>query len=193
MAFSCEVNHLKIKKIITPTHLTLCFARKYFKSLDFTHRISCSNAIGSFCSRKRTENDTLYKSESQRGESKTGDQKLLWKLMQPYTFGGVLISSGRLSYTLNWFTFQSMHLPHTKSPEARTFSAVYSCPCSGEEDSLASRNRFFGHVDVRRLVFYFSPFIWKICDIIIYICRCSTYLETIERAGNARLILIKYF
>lgn len=103
---------------------------------SITHRISCSNAsIGSFCSRKRTENDTLYESESQRGESKTGDQKLLWKLMQPYTFDGVLISSGRLSYTLNWFTFQSMHLPHTKTPEARTFSAVYSCPCSGEEDS----------------------------------------------------------
>lgn len=158
-----------------------------------THRISCSNAsIGSFCSRKRTENDTLYESESQRGKNKTGDQKLSWKLMQPYTFDGVFISSGRLSYTLNWFTFQSMHLPHTKAPEARTFSAVYSCPCSGEEDSRFL-HRFFGHVDVRPLVFYFSFFIWKICNIIIYICRCSTYLETIERTGNARLILIKYF
>lgn len=73
------------------------------------------------CSRKRTENDTVHESESRRCESGTGDQKLLWKLMQPCTFDGVLISLGRLCYTLNWFTFQSMHLPRTKAPERALF------------------------------------------------------------------------
>lgn len=161
------------------------------RSITYSPRFLFEHINRTFCPRKRTENDTVHESESQR-KSETGDQKLLWKLTQPCTFDGVLIFSKRLSYTPNWFTFQSMHLPHTKAPEARTFSAVYSCPCSGEEDSCFLQRGVFSRSIMRRYAFS-SFFIFpsvircaEICDVVVYL---SVFRPLISRwLGNVRLM-----
>lgn len=121
--------------------------------------------------------------------------------MQPCTFDGALIFPERLSYTLNWFMFQSMYLPCTKAPETRTFSAVYSCLCF-----CFLRRRIAAYSIMSTcasLFFKFPPFFGtEACDTIYIIYRLYftyrvyfsfAYLEMIERSGHTRLILVSSF